>query len=137
MDPARIACLLAANDTALAAVAWLILLCTYPDFRCWRSEDFRAHHARYTGRVAWVVAPLMCLQLVGHGHAAANGAGWFGLALCLACWMLTFFWSVPLHRRLQEVGADLDIIRRLTWSHLPRTVLWTVLALWSLRRAVG
>ena len=33
-------------DVAMAAISWLILLCTYPDFARWRAEGFaQAHEA--------------------------------------------------------------------------------------------
>jgi hypothetical protein len=31
-------------DVAMAAVSWLILLCTYPDFARWRAEGFAEAH---------------------------------------------------------------------------------------------
>jgi len=120
-------------DVAMAAVSWLILLCTYPDFARWRPEGFAAAHDAYTRRVGLVVGPLLILQLLGHLWAASVG-NWFGLALVAACWALTALWSVPCHRRLRDEGADSPALASLIRSHAWRTALWTLLALLS---AVG
>ncbi|MFM8903944.1 MAG: hypothetical protein ACKOIB_01645, partial [Verrucomicrobiota bacterium] len=71
---------LACVDVSMAAVSWLILLCTYPDFVRWRPEGFAAAHDAYARRVGRVVGPLLILQLLGHLWAASVG-DWFGLPL--------------------------------------------------------
>ena len=43
MDP-RLLCLgLACVDVAMAAVSWLIMLCTYPDFARWQAAEGKGH----------------------------------------------------------------------------------------------
>jgi hypothetical protein len=124
-------------DVAMAAVSWLILLCTYPDFARWRAEGFAEAHEAYTRRVGWVVAPLLLAQLGGHVWLTIVAGGGFGLALVLVCWALTAAWSVPCHRRLQQEGPMSPALAELIRSHAWRTGVWSVLAATSLAQSVG
>jgi hypothetical protein len=124
-------------DVAMAAVSWLILLCTYPDFARWRPDGFAEHHEAYTRRVGWVVGPLLLAQLGGHAWLAAVAGQSFGLGLVLACWALTALWSVPCHRRLQKEGPASPALASLIRSHLSRTLIWSVVAACSFVRAAG
>ncbi len=135
MDPRLLSLGLACVDVAMAAVSWLILLCTYPDFARWQSADFARHHEDYTRKVGRVVGPLLLLQLGGHAWLACGGEGWPTLGLVLACWGLTALWSVPCHRRLQLEGPTSPALASLIRSHAWRTALWTIVALDTLRRA--
>lgn len=124
-------------DFAFAAVAWLILLCTYPDFARWSPVDFAQHHAVYCQRVGFVVGPLLCLQLGGHLWTAWAGGDWLGLGLASGGWALTGLWSVPAHRRLQQEGPQSTALASLIHSHRWRTALWSGLALSTILRATG
>lgn len=124
-------------DSALAAVSWLILLCTYPDFARWRAEGFAAAHETYTRRVGWVVGPLLLAQLAGHVLAWTRNGELLGVTLVAAAWALTGLWSVPCHRRLQGEGPASPALRSLIRSHAWRTVVWTLLAVHSFRQAAG
>jgi hypothetical protein len=124
-------------DVAMAAVSWLILLCTYPDFARWRVEGFAEAHEAYTRRVGWVVGPLLLAQLGGHVWLTDIVGGSFGLGLVLVCWALTAFWSVPCHRRLQQEGPTSPALAELVRSHAWRTALWTILAGVSFAQAAG
>jgi hypothetical protein len=128
---------LACVDFAMAAVAWLILLCTYPDFARWRAEGFAAAHDAYTRKVGWVVGPLLGLQMAGHLAAAALGDAYSGLVLVVVSWALTAGWSVPCHRRLREEGPASPALAGLIRSHAWRTAVWSLLAMDSIRRAAG
>lgn len=136
MDPRLLALGLACVDVAMAAVSWLILLCTYPDFARWEAAEFARHHEDYTRKVGRVVGPLLLLQLGGHAWLVFSvGEGWPALGLVLACWALTGFWSVPCHRRLQFEGPGSPALASLIRSHAWRTALWTLVAMDAIRRA--
>ncbi len=120
----------------MAAVSWLILLCTYPDFARWEAAEFARHHEDYTRKVGRVVGPLLLLQLGGHACLVFSaGEGWPALGLVLACWALTGLWSVPCHRRLQFEGPASPALGSLIRSHAWRTALWTLVAMDAIRRA--
>ena len=74
MEPRLLNLGLACVDVAMAAVSWLILLCTYPDFARWQAADFTRHHEDYTRKVGRIVGPLLLLQLGGHLWLATGGA---------------------------------------------------------------
>ena len=136
MDPRLLALGLACVDVAMAAVSWLILLCTYPDFARWEAAEFARHHEDYTRKVGRVVGPLLVLQLGGHAWLVFSvGEGWPALGLVLACWALTGLWSVPCHRRLQFKGPGSPALASLIRSHAWRTALWTLVAMDAIRRA--
>jgi hypothetical protein len=136
MDPRLLSLGLACVDVAMAAVSWLILLCTYPDFARWQAAEFARHHEDYTRKVGRVVGPLLLLQLGGHAWLVfSGGEGWPALGLVLACWGLTGFWSVPCHRRLQLEGPESPALASLIRSHAWRTALWTIVAMDAIRRA--
>ena len=136
MDPRLLTLGLACVDVAMAAVSWLILLCTYPDFARWEAAEFARHHEDYTRKVGRVVGPLLLLQLGGHAWLVFSaGEGWPSLGLVLACWALTGLWSVPCHRRLQFEGPGSPALASLIRSHAWRTALWTLVAMDAIRRA--
>ena len=124
-------------DVAMAAVAWLILLCTYPDFARWRAEGFAQAHEAYTRRVGRVVGPLLLMQLSGHVLSCSRTGDLFGVALVAAAWALTGLWSVPCHRRLQIEGPSSTALGSLVRSHAWRTAVWTILAARSVWQAAG
>ena len=128
---------LASVDLAMAAVSWLILLCTYPDFARWRAEGFAAAHDAYTRKVGRVVGPLLVLQMAGHLADAARGGAYLGLGLVAVSWVLTAGWSVPCHRRLRDEGPASPALASLVRSHAWRTAVWSLLAMDSIRRAAG
>ena len=128
---------LACVDSAMAAVSWLILLCTYPDFARWRAEGFAEAHEAYTRRVGWVVGPLLLAQLAGHVMVWSRAGDLLGVGLVAAAWALTGLWSVPCHRRLQAEGPASPALRSLIWSHVWRTAVWSILAASSVRQAAG
>jgi hypothetical protein len=109
MDAHLLKLAVACVDVAMAAVAWLILLCTYPDFARWRAAGFAEAHEAYTRRVGWVVGPLLLAQLAGHVLTWFRSGDLLGLALVAAAWLLTGSWSVTAvskakarHRRRSE-----------------------------------
>lgn len=116
---------------ALAGLIWVVQLVVYPAFQDVERSRFVLWHAAYTQRVAYLVGPLMGIELVtGMAWLAARPGDSFALAgagLIVVNWVSTAFIQVPLHRRL-EAGFEADVHRRLVATNWIRTVAWTVRA---------
>jgi hypothetical protein len=92
-------------DVAMAAVSWLILLCTYPDFARWRAEGFAEAHEAYTRRVGWVVGPLLLVELAGHVLTWSRSGDLIGVSLVALVWGADGTLVCPLSSSLAGRGA--------------------------------
>ena len=113
-------------------VIWVVQLVHYPLFDRVTREDFVRFEADHSRQIAWVVGPLMLLELAtgvliaGRWPVAESAwVWWTGLALLAAAWLSTAVLSIPEHGRLTR-GWDEAAHRRLVLTNWPRTVLWTV-----------
>lgn len=124
----------AAATVAMAGVIWFVQVVHYPLFK-WiapeRFVDFESEHRR---RTAWVVAPLMLIELATALalvlRPPTGGPRWIpgaGLALLVVVWLSTFAVQVPLHEKLNH-GFDAAVHRRLVRSNWLRTAAWTARA---------
>jgi hypothetical protein len=121
----------------LAGLIWTIQLLHYPLLLKVAPADFVAYEASHCTRIAWLVVPLMCTELVSSfaltagnylstgSFDSARGAG-FGLVIII--WCSTAFIQVPLHQKL-ALGYDAATIRRLVATNWLRTIAWSVRAL--------
>lgn len=116
---------------ALFGLIWTIQLVHYPSFRY--ISDFSAFHGHHTTSITFVVGPLMLLELLLACYLAWHyqwSWSWLlPLFMVLLIWLLTFFWAVPLHEKLSRAPSEL-LINQLLLANWPRTVLWTVKAIW-------
>jgi len=118
-------------DFALCVVLWLVQLVIYPSFRWIQKEALTDWHSTYTFRVSFVIIPLMLTQLilsivtvVSPSRQPIDG---MILALVIIAWILTFFVSVPLHRKIEE-GRDTErAISELINTNWPRTIVWSLI----------
>lgn len=114
---------------ALFGLIWTVQLVVYPAFRHVPPDRFTSAHRAHTGRIAWVVIPLL-------GMEGAATAAWLwyerplspyqtGALACVAvAWLSTFLLQVPLHHRLGR-GFDAAAIERLIGSNWIRTLAWS------------
>lgn len=129
----------------LCGLIWTVQLVHYPLLA--RSgerldgEAFRALHADHCRRIAWLVVPLMPLELAGALLALVDPAervptplAGAGLAAVLALWACTALVQAPLHRRLAR-GFDERVARRLVASNWLRTAAWSARAVLVLAMA--
>jgi hypothetical protein len=118
-------------DFGMAVVLWLVQLVIYPSFLRIERAALVTWHQAYTFRVSFVILPLMLAQLVlAAAGVAAESASWLDglvLALVLTCWGLTFFISVPLHRKIDAGDCSQATRRALIRTNWPRTLLWTAI----------
>jgi hypothetical protein len=116
-------------DFGMVVVLWLVQLVIYPSFlRCELSQLVDWHRS-YTRRVAWVILPLMFAQLPAVAWLTWERPGSLNLAALaslLACWVLTFTVSVPLHRRIDSGDTDAKAVKKLIRTNWPRTLLWSL-----------
>ena len=128
----------AAATWALVGLIWTIQVVHYPLFARVGVAQFVAYHRAHTRRIAWVVGPLMLVEL---GTALLLCMGrqgqlvwWVSLLPLAYNWSATGWVQVPLHRQL-GARADPALIQRLVRSNWGRTWAWTLrglLLLWVL-----
>jgi hypothetical protein len=113
----------------LVGLIWTIQAVHYPLFENVGEPDFRAYHRRHTGRITWIVGPLMLAEL---GTAVAlllrgeRQNGWQASLLLLGFnWISTWRVQVPLHEAL-SAGFDAGLHRRLVATNWWRTAAWTI-----------
>ena len=126
----------ALSTFGLFGLIWVVQLAIYPLFSKVGRDRFCEYHEAYCARIAWVVAPLMFIELLSAlallfvaSGPFGRGELWWGLAAIVGVWMSTAFLSVPAHRRLIQ-GFDERAFRRLVWTNWIRTGLWSARAIW-------
>lgn len=122
-------------DSALCCLIWLVQRIIYPSFQHIDRAQLKAWHQDYTGRISVVVIPLMLAQVVLVGtrcFLVGTPLTWLVAVLTAACWVFTFFLSVPIHTQLAEGADDPTLIQRLVRTNWPRTVTWSLIVLCTL-----
>ena len=120
-----------ATSWALFGLIWTVQLVHYPSFRY--VPDFADFHPHHTSSISLIVAPLMVAELAISAWLAYRQQfawQWFlPLLFVLAIWGITFLRAIPLHEALgrQRDPAAIEALISVNW---PRTVLWTVKAVW-------
>ena len=117
-------------DFGMCVVLWLVQLVIYPSFLRVDSSDLLAWHKAYTFRVSFVILPLMLGQLVMATLSVLEDPSipeWLAFAFVLVCWILTFFVSVPLHRKIEQNDMTRETRQKLIMTNWPRTILWSVI----------
>lgn len=117
-------------DFGMCVVLWLVQLVIYPSFLRLKSNELVAWHKTYTFRVSFVILPLMFGQLALSILSVVGDASileWTAFAFVLVCWILTFFVSVPLHRKIEQNDITRETRQKLIATNWPRTILWSVI----------
>lgn len=115
-------------DFGMVVLLWLVQLVIYPSFLNIDTRQLVAWHRVYTFRVAFVIVPMLFSQLILWIYRAIIDASFIsiiGLILVFICWILTFFVSVPLHRKIERGEGSDTILKRLIATNWPRTICWT------------
>jgi hypothetical protein len=116
-------------DFGIVIVVWLAQVIIYPSLAHIERDAFVSWHRKYSIRIAFFVIPSLCGQAVIAGIMVYYDASFLTVlssALIGTCWVSTFGLSVPCHVQLQHAGKDLVVIRKLVWTNLIRTLLWTL-----------
>lgn len=120
-----------AATAAMTGLIWFVQVVHYPLMARVGAEGFAAYERAHTRRTSWVVMPLMTVELATAVALVVPGAGplaiqWAAanVAALAGIWAVTFFVSVPCHRRLER-GWDAAAHRRLVRANWVRTALWS------------
>jgi hypothetical protein len=115
-------------------LAVLVQLIIYPTLRHIDEDQFASYHSWYTGRITWVVGPLMILQVIGHAYLVVEQPFLLqGIAafLVLLTWLITGVRAVPLHAKLSRDGQEAAELDQLLGANFLRMLCWvTILPLW-------
>lgn len=134
VNPTIILLVHSASTLVLCGLIWTVQIVHYPLFARVPEAAFRTYEQEHTRRIAWLVAPLMGVELATAVYLwLAPGSfepTWFGplnLGLVGLVWASTLWLQVPLHQRLLR-GLDPRAIERLVSSNWLRTAIWTARA---------
>lgn len=121
-------------DFGLVVLIWIVQIIIYPGFTYYTLGDLLKWHTLYTRRISFVVIPLMLGQLAlgiweFYSKPSAHSIG--SLVLIIAVWVLTFTIFVPLHQKIADGFASKQLLNRLITKNWWRTVLWTLLFVWT------
>lgn len=115
---------------ALIGLIWQVQIVQYPLFLDIGREAFSRYHCGHCLRIAFVVVPLMLLEVASAAWLLWQGETsslfLFSLIWIVVVWLATFFIQVPIHDQLTEKGWSAEQIQRLVWTNWLRTLAWTV-----------
>jgi len=118
----------------MTGAIWFVQIVHYPLFAKVGSAAFVAYERAHTRRTGIVVMPLMLTELATgiaicfvQPPAMPQPWPWVGLTLIALIWLITFFYFVPMHRRLSQ-HFDATICQHLVRRNWTRTLLWSLRA---------
>jgi hypothetical protein len=115
----------------LLVLIWIVQTIIYPGMHGWDSDRFALLHREYVRRISFIIVPLIVAQAALALHQvilAPNLITAAQVILIGAVWGMTFFISVPLHKRL-SAGYDVQAVTRLTATNWLRTIGWSLISL--------
>ncbi|MGB5943936.1 MAG: hypothetical protein WBG71_13720 [Leeuwenhoekiella sp.] len=121
-------------DFGLVVLIWLVQLVIYPGLCRYAITELKIWHKAYMKQVSYVVMPLMVGQLgvVVYQLIQVRDVYTVGsLAIILLLWASTFFRFVPLHQNIETSANCEELTRKLVYRNWSRTLLWTLLFMWS------
>ncbi len=122
-------------DFGLVVLIWIIQLIIYPGFLYYNTENLVAWHLKYTPLIGYMVAPLMISQLgisIYQTTSATNPYNLISLVIISIVWISTFLQFIPIHNNISKGRANNKMLLSLVKKNWLRTVLWTILFLFSL-----
>jgi len=128
----------------MTGIIWFVQIAHYPLFEKIPKEGFVAYENCNTTRTAWVVAPIMlveistALALILSGYRIAyNPLYLIALGCLLLIWLSTLLVQIPLHGIL-SLRADPRTMDLLVLGNWIRTLLWSLrLALLGILLDIG
>lgn len=126
-------------DFGLVVLIWIVQRIVYPGFLYCSANTLLAWHTKYTSRFSYLVIPLMLGQLSLSVYQAITLSTLYtlvDLVLVLLLWLSTFLQFVPLHIAIAKGKANTKLLNHLVQKNWIRTVLWTVVFVWSSMRYI-
>jgi hypothetical protein len=118
----------------LAGLSVTVALNVYPSFEFFDGEKWQQSHEHHSNRISWAVGPAWIVQAAGlaiwlFSSPQSTLAIWTASALfALGAVGLTIFSAVPIHQKLSQ-GFNADLLRKLRFTHVLRTISWLLGAL--------
>ncbi len=115
-------------DFGLVVLLWLVQLVIYPSFLKIQPDELVVWHRSYTFRASFIIIPLMFTQMVTWlflVFSKTTGLELLGLGLVVTSWILTFFVSVPLHKKIERGEGSPEVLSALVTTNWYRTICWT------------
>lgn len=117
-------------DFGLLVLVWLVQFAIYPGFKYYSDVNLKRWHPLYSRGISYVVAPLMLAQLALSIYFLISLPTWvftLNLVLVFATWMITFFWAVPLHAKIETVEKPYKALDQLLKVNRLRAWIWTMI----------
>ncbi|RZF21689.1 hypothetical protein DAY19_08345 [Halobacteriovorax vibrionivorans] len=111
----------------MSGVIWMVQIVHYPSFKFIDEKSFHSFSAFHVKSISFIVLPLMLCELATATLLTIKQpdmAFIINLVLLIFIWMITFFISMPLHKKLGSKRYD-QSIDKLILSNWARTVFWT------------
>ena len=122
-------------DFGLLVLIWLVQLVIYPSFQFYQKESLLKWHQKYTFGISVVVIPLMFGQLITAIIQLVKAQNTFtviSIILIVLVWAVTFSKFVPMHSKISNGDTSKEILQKLVKLNWSRTILWSLLFIWSL-----
>lgn len=123
------------STLAMTGLIWLIQIVQYPLFSFVGAQAFDRYHHGHTQLIAYVVIPLMLLELTSTvlvvfflPPGQLRTLSIIGLGLLVLIWASTAFIQVPQHGLLAQ-GFSEDVYTSLVRGNWIRTFAWTLRAI--------
>ena len=127
-------------DFGILVMIWMVQLIVYPSFKYYTPRDLKTWHRRYTKRISIIVIPLMGAQLFLYSYALLQEPTIFNsicTSIVISLWLLTFIRFVPLHKAIETSKTTAEISESLVNRNWWRSLLWTVVFVYSLYNFLG
>jgi hypothetical protein len=122
-------------DFGLLVLIWVVQLVIYPSFKYYYTDKLIVWHRKYTRLIGYIVAPLMIGQLGIAIYQISSAITIYtvcSLVIICVVWISTFLQFVPIHRNISEGRVNDKMLFSLTNKNWLRTILWTLLFVYSL-----
>ena len=121
-------------DFGLVVLIWIIQRIVYPSFLHYKTQNLIVWHNVYTSRFSTIVIPLMLGQLaisIYQVIVVTNLYTIISLVCIVLIWASTFSQFVPIHSQISKGIINEKLLISLVKKNWIRTILWTLLFLFS------